>query len=235
MPGPEETVDDDRDGDLTLNESTFILDSTLTKKNRYEPTVIAFIDEFIRCKSINQASDAVGIHRALGYKYRHRKDVALAIQRLIDKSTIKHGFDSSEILERVKEVVDFDPIDMMNADGSFKDNLHAIPPEARRCLKKLKVKNLYNQSKDINGMDSKIIIGKLIEYEFYDKLKASELVGREKEMFKNTTRVEHSVTKDMASILLASRERATKAIEEVKNEEIIDITPSTRSVESEGT
>lgn len=211
-------------GELTENEYGFILDTTLRKKHRKDVTIIAFIDSFIACKSIQQASAEAGIHRKLGYQIRHRKDVANAIQKLIDKSTVKHGFDSSEIFERVKEVVEFDPIMVQNADGSFKSNMHDIEPEVRRNIRKLKVKNLWNQNEDINGMKSKIIIGEVIEYEFYDKLKAAELVGREKEMFKNTTKVEHSVTKDMAHVLLESAKRAD---ERTKPKEIdcIDITP----------
>ncbi len=196
-------------GELTENEYGFILDATLKSKHRRDASVIAFIDSFIACKSIQQASAEAGIHRKIGYAIRHRKDVANAIQKLIDKSTVKYGFDNSEIFERVKEVVEFDPIMVQNPDGTFKSNMHDIEPEARRNIKKLKVKNLYNQEKDINGMlGQKIIIGEVIEYEFYDKLKASELVGKEKEMFKNTTKVEHGVTKDMASILLDSAKRA---------------------------
>lgn len=197
-------------GELTLNESTFILDTTLHPKNRNSPVVLAFIDSFIRCKNIAQASSECAIKKSVGYAIRHRKDVSNCIQKLIDKSTIKHGFDASEIIERVKEVVDFDPIDMMNPDGSFKSNMHDIAPEARRNIKKLKVKNLYRLSEDINGIKTKIIEGEVIEYEFYDKLKASELVGKEKELFKNVTKVEHAITKDMAEILLESSRRADK-------------------------
>ena len=216
---------DDRDGKLTENESSFIMSATLRAKHRKDPAVISFIDSFIRCKSIAQASSECGIHRSVGYSFRHRKDIATCIQKLIDKSAVKHGFDSSEILQRVKEVVDFDPVDLMNADGTFKSNLHGIPPEARRCLKKLKVKNLFNQVEDLNGMKTKIIIGEVIEYEFYDKLKASELVGKEKEMFKTTTRVEHDVTKNMASVLLESAKRADKMIEEsnIQTVEVINV------------
>lgn len=60
-------------------------------------------------------------------------------------------------------------------------------------------------------MKKSIIVGEIIEYEFYDKLKAVDLAGKEKEMFKNTTRVEHTITKDMASILLAAAQRGTQA------------------------
>jgi hypothetical protein len=204
------TLKDESSGELEASESGFILDATLNARNRKDPMVIAFIDSFIRCKNIAEASSDAGIKASEGYKIRHRKDVSAAIQKLIDKSTVKYGFDASEIVERTKEMVDFDPIEMMNADGTYKDNMFDIEPAARRNIKKLKVHNLYNQIEDLNGMKKKIIIGKVIEYEFYDKLKAIDLVGREKELFKTTTRVEHDVTKNMASILLASAERGTK-------------------------
>ena len=210
MPVPTET----KSGELTDDEYGFILDATLKPNSRTEPSVISFIEAFVRCKSIAQASDECGIHKSVGYKYRHRKDIASAIQKIQDKSAVKYGMDGTEIFERVKEIVEFDPIMVMNPDGSYKSNMFDIEPEARRNIKKMKVKNLYQESTDMNGMKSKIIIGEMIEYEFYDKLKASELVGKEKEMFKNTTRVEHTVTKDMAAILLASTKRADKAIKE---------------------
>lgn len=200
-----------KDGSLTENESTFILDSTLKSKHRSDPTVLAFIDEFVRTKNIAQASDHAGVKYSLGYMYRHRADIAACIQKIIDKSVIKYGFDASEIMERTKEIVDFDPIQLQNADGTFKDNLHDIDPAARRNIKKFKAKNIWSEDEDLNGMKRKIIIGKLIEVEFYDKLKAVELVGKEKEMFKTTTKVEHTVTKDMASLLLASAERGQQA------------------------
>ena len=72
-------------------------------------------------------------------------------------------------------------------------------------------------------MKSKIIVGEIIEYEFYDKLKGIELTGKEKEMFKNTTRVEHAPTKEMAQLLLDSANRADKFIE--NKSEVIDVTP----------
>ena len=206
----------DESGELTENEYGVILDKTLSKKNRKDGSVIAFIDCFIRSKSISQASAECGIHQSVGYSYRHRKDIANAIQKLIDKSNVKYGFDATEIMERAKEIVDFDPISMQNSDGTYKSNMHDIEPEARRSIKKLKVKNVYSQVEDLNGIKTKVITGEIIEYEFYDKLKSIELVGKEKEMFKNTTRIEHDVTKNMQSVLLASTERAEKHIEDSK-------------------
>lgn len=213
-------------GELTPHEYDFILTATLKPDHRNDPDIIAFIDSFVACKSIQQASEEVGIHRKVGYSLRHRKDIANCIQKLIDKSAVKYGFDQSEIFERVKETVEFDPIMVMNRDGSFKSNLYDIAPEARRVIKKLKVKNLYNQDKDLNGIKRNIIIGEVIEYEFYDKLKAAELVGREKDMFKNTTKVEHGLTKDMESVLLGSAKRAEERNKPKEIEgDVVDITP----------
>lgn len=197
----------ERSGLLTDNEWNFILTDCLKPKHRRDPKVISFIESFVRCKNISQCAQEIGVHYSIAYNMRHRADVANAIQKIIDKSVMKYGFDASEIMERTKEIVDFDPIMMQNPDGTFKSNLHAIEPAARRNIKKLKVKNLYNQVEDLNGIKRQVVIGEVIEYEFYDKLKAVDLAGKEKEMFKNTTRVEHTVTKDMATILLAAAKR----------------------------
>lgn len=207
-------------GELTENEYDFILSSTLSKKHRVDSVTLQFIDNFIRCKNIAQASAECGIAASLGYRIRHYADVSTAIQKLIEKSSIKYGFDASEIMERTKEIVDFDPIMLQNADGTFKTNLHDIAPEARRNLKKLKVKNLFNQDEDINGIKSKIIIGEVIEYEFYDKMKAIDLAGKEKDMFKTTTKVEHTVSKDMARILLESVKRGENAKEKLSKPDV---------------
>jgi hypothetical protein len=210
-PSPITPVTEEQSGLLTENEQDFILNATLTPKSRKDATTLEFISEFVRHKSVAQAAEALGIKYSVAYNIRMRSDVATAIQKIIDKSVIKYGFDASEIIERTKEIVDFDPISMQNADGTFKSNMADIEPAARRNLKKLKVKNIWNEIEDRNGMKTKIIVGEVIEYEFYDKLKAIELTGKEKELFKNRSVVEHDVTKDMANVLLAAAKRGSDA------------------------
>lgn len=230
------TLTDDNEehtGTLTSNEYSFILDSTLKLKHRRDAGVLAFIDSFIRCKNIAEASAEAGIRSSLGYQYRHRMDIATAIQKLIDKSSIKYGFDASEIMERTKEMVDFDPIILQNPDGTFKSKLHDIPAVARRGIKKMKVKNLYERKEDINGIGRNIIIGELVEYEFYDKLKAIELVGKEKDLFKTTTRVEHTITKDMASILLEASRRGQEASIPYKTTRTVEVESSVIDVDED--
>jgi len=200
-----------KSGELTDDEQFFILEANLLPKHRSDPSILGFINSFVRCKNIAQASQEAGIHKSLGYEYRYRKDVALTIERLIDKSLIKYGFDAAEVMERTKELVDFDPIMVQNADGTFKNNFHDIEPEARRNIKKLKARNIYSEVEDMNGVKKKIIIGEVIEYEFYDKLKALDLIGKEKDLFKTTTKVEHTISSDMASLLLDSAKRGQEA------------------------
>ena len=221
---PVESEAEKREGLLTRDESTFILDAELSKKRRADPVILAFIESFVRCKNIQQASAEAGIDKTVGYKIRHYLDVSNAITKLIEKSAVKYGFDASEVIERTKEMVDFDPIVLYNNDGTFKNNMYDIPPEARRNIKKMKVKNIWSESEDLNGMKSKIIIGEVIEYEFYDKQKAIELVGKEKELFKNTTKVIHDVTDNMADILLASASRGKEMSLAYQNKPAVEAT-----------
>ncbi len=71
-------------------------------------------------------------------------------------------------------------------------------------------------------MTSTVKTGEIISYEFYDKMKATELLGREKELFKETKKVEHDVTRNMASVLLESKRRGDEA-----HAQVIDVTPNT--------
>ncbi len=226
MPTPD-VPKEDNSGELSEDEASFILDSVLKPKHRRDASVLAFIESFVRCQNLDQASAECNLHKSVGYRYRHTKDIALCIQKLIDRGVMKYGFDGAEIVARTKEMVDFDPIDVYNPDGTFK-KLHEMSAEARRCIKKLKVKNLWGEQEDMNGIKKNIIIGEVIEYEFYDKQKAIELVGKEKELFKTTTRVEHDVTKDMRAVLLASAERGKREAEKVtfKPSTVIDVTPT---------
>lgn len=201
----------ERNGKLSDDEFGFILSTTLRDKHREDATVLQYIDAFVRCKNNEQASSECGIKATVGYRIRHQKDVALAIQKLIDRSAVKYGFDASELLERVKEQVDFDPIALQNPDGSFKSNFHDIDPAARRNIKKFEAFNKYAVQEDINGVKSRIVIGEIIKVEFYDKQKAIDMAGKEKDLFKNTTKVEHTISNDMASILLESAKRGENA------------------------
>lgn len=202
-------------GKLSEDETHFILQSSLLAEHREDPNVLRFIANYLRCRDAKQAAKEAGLTWQAGVNLRARPDIHLAITRLTEKSVMKYGFDATEVVERVKEIAGFDPIELENPDGSFKKHLKDIAPEARRVIKKLKVKNLFET--DPNGM--KVLVGEIIEYEFWDKMKGVELLGREKDLFKETRKVEHDVTANMASVLLESAQRGSARAE------AIDVTP----------
>jgi hypothetical protein len=148
---------------------------------------------------------------------RGQSDVHECIRQLTEKAVLKYGFDSHDLVERVKEIVFWDPSDLYKPDGSFK-HIKDMKPETQRAIKKFKVKNLFGA--DSNGIPT--VIGEVIEIELWDRLRSAEMLGRETGNFKETVKVEHDVTGNMRDILLDSRARAeARALE--SSREVIDV------------
>lgn len=199
-------------GLLSEPEVKLIIESTLLPEHREDPNVLLFIASYLRCRDTRQAAREAGLDVRSGPNLRLRPDIHTCITALSEKSVLKYGFDASEVVEKVKEVMNFDPIELEHMDGTFKEHLRDIAPEARRAIKRFKAKNFYET--DVNGM--KVLAGKIIEVEFYDKMKAIELSGREKKLFKETKSVEHDVSNNMRDLLLASTQRADNRILEIE-------------------
>ncbi len=200
-------------GELTVDETAMILRTTLLPEHHCDPNVLRFIASYMRCRNNSQAANDAGLVSRAGYSLRNRPDIHLAITRLTEKSVNKYGFDASEVIEKVKEISEIDPIQFENADGTFKTHMKDIAPEARRAIKKFKAKNFYET--DANGM--KVLAGQIIEIELWDKMKAVELLGREKDLFKETRKVEHDITSNMAQTLLESSKRAQDRILQLRD------------------
>ena len=203
----------ERTATLVVNndELDFILSTTLVPQHRDNIYVLKFIKAYLDCRNIRQASKEAGIEAVSGRMILNKKDVHECIVKITDLMVFKHGIDPSAVVERVKEFAELDPAALLREDGSYK-KLQEIEPEVRRSIKKFKAKNLY--AEDANGIS--VVVGELIEVEFWDKLKASELLGRETSLFKETKKVEHDVTSRMRDILLEAGKRA---------EGVIDVTP----------
>lgn len=193
---------------LTDNETAIILKATLRMDQHEDPKVLAFIQSYLLCRNATQAAREAGLAPHVGRVLRLKPEIHSCIEQLTQKAVMKYGFDASELVERVKEIASMDPIEFENPDGSYKTHLSLISPESRRAIKKFKVKNLYGQ--DANGM--RHVIGQLVEVELWDKVKSIELLGREKNIFKETKKVEHDITANMANTLLESRARANQRV-----------------------
>lgn len=200
-----------RDFDLEEDKTQKVISKTLKPIHATDPNILRFIDNYLYCRDAKQAARLSGLNGKDGTNLMNRKDIAKCIQKITALAIRKYGYDAEEVVERVKEVAFVDPAEVQNPDGSFISALRDIPSEVRRAIKKMKVKNLWGE--DPNGV--KEIVGEIIEIEFWDKMKAVELLAREKSTFKATSVVEHGVSKDMRDILLASTKMADARIIDV--------------------
>ena len=197
---------------LDTDDITFIFDTTLRPEHRENATVLAFIREYVQSRDLKQTAQEVGISYRDATSLRSRKDIFECISKITEAQVLKYGIDAEEIVKKVWDVADFDPASVVEpSTGAAITNVHDIPVEARRAIKKMVVKNLFDV--DENGI--KTVIGEVVTFEFWDKLKASEMVGREFGKFKESVVVEHGPTKDMKEILLGGLERASRAVEEI--------------------
>jgi hypothetical protein len=212
---------------MTIADTTSILDLTLIPQHRTDPNVIRFIKNYLICRDVKQAAEMGGLTRYDGENLKRRPDIHDAIAKITDAAVLKHGYDASEVVERVKEISRVDPGDLENPDGTYK-RMRDIPPELRRAIKRMKVKNTY--SMDPNGI--KVANGEIIEIEFWDKMKAVELLGREKELFKETKKVEHDLGKNMSSVLLDSKRIAEQHIRDVGEQSLIEHKPVGEIIEA---
>lgn len=191
------------DYSLTDNETAFILKSTLRPDQHEDPKVLLFIKNYLICRSARQAARESGLAPQVGDVLRMKPEIHACIEAITQKAVMKYGYDASELVERTKELANVDLAAFENPDGSFKTHLSQLDPDVRRAVKKFKCKNMWGE--DANGM--KIVTGQLIEVELWDKLKAIDMLAREKNIFKETRKVEHDVTQQMASLLLDSQKR----------------------------
>lgn len=209
---------------LTDDETTFILNTTLRRDQREDPKILHFIMSYLESRNAAQAAREAGL-AGKGAYLRSRPEIHEAITRITEKAVMKYGYDASEVIERVKEIAGLDPVEFENPDGSYKTHLSQIAPESRRAIKSFTVKNIYG--KDPNNMS--IVIGQLIKVEMWDKLKSLELLGREKNIMKETKKIEHDVTANMASVLLESKKRAEQRVLETR--EVLEIAGRTDSID----
>ena len=206
--GPEEAKSIAPPGLLGDDAVSAILRDHLRPEHQTDENVLKFIQNYMVCRSRTQAAKEAGLPARSGHYLLTRPDIHAAIKALTLASVTKYGFDASEVVERVKEIAFVDIAEFQNEDGSYKTSLAGLSPETRRAVKKFKVKNIYEN--DPNGMQVKV--GELIEVEMWDKMKSLELLGREEDLFKETKKVQHDVTNNMAAVLLDSSKRADERI-----------------------
>lgn len=211
---------------IDAEDVSLIMHRLLDKKHLNNPTVMRFLSEYLMCRDVAQAAYKANISKREGQLIIRRKDVQKALVQITNTAILKDNLDPEEIVEKVKNIAFVDPVDTVNPDGTAIENLHDIPHEVRRAIKKFEIKNLYET--DPNGM--KVVVGKLVKVEFWDRLKATEMLGREVGKFKETTVHEVGPTQEMKKLLLEAKDRSERRAEEIREldqREVKDVTPKT--------
>lgn len=193
-----------------------IIQDTLKPKHAMNVDVLKFIEHYLTCKHVGQAASLAGLSTADGRYFFNQSDIYDCIQKMLQKHVAKFGFDAEQVVARVKEIGDLDMIGAVDDEGRFIENLHEWPEEIRRCIKKIKMKNYFEN--DHNGVPQ--YKGKVLEVEFNDKMKALGMMAAEKDVMKKTTVVQHEFGKNARNYLLNSMRRADDAKAGLK-----DVTP----------
>lgn len=186
--------------ETTLDEQfSLIFRTTLSRRHSMDSTILKFILAYVECRHVGQAAKEVGITTREGNNLIAHKDIYESIRKITELSAVKDGYEAQSLVNRMREVVDFDPIEILNDDGSFK-LLSEMRPEARRVLTKFKLRNIYEE--DPNGMRTGKVIGQTLEVELAKKEKPVEFLSRDKGIFKETKKIEHDIADNMGNILL---------------------------------
>lgn len=187
-----------------------IINNTLLLEHALNPKIPEFIKNYLTYHNLADAARASRLDIKEARRIINKGDVQDAIKAITSKWAKTTGFDSDELLERVNEVSTIDPADLFNFDGTIKD-LHSLPRSLSRTIKKIKYKEFTETSPD--GMELKV--GRIVDIEFHDKLKATELLGKHLSMFKDKVEHTHDIGKNMSDILLKRAEERMKGIDDV--------------------
>lgn len=183
------------------------LTECLIPKHLGDPKIAEFIAQYLTCNNVNIAAKRCHLSIKDGKWLFNQPDIYKAITTLQSKDVEKFGYQAAEVVENTKNIANLDPADLFDDDGRIYENIHDVPEHARYAIKSIVAKNIFEN--DHNGMPQ--YKGKLVKVEFWDKLKANELLAREKDTFKKTEVVQHDISRNARQYLLGSINRAQEA------------------------
>jgi hypothetical protein len=187
-----------------------IIQQQLLPEHALDPIIVKFIYGYLDTRDVGDASKIARITKISGNKLMMKTDIQNALREINKTLARAHNFNAAEILERANEIAQFNPSDIFNDDGTIKAHKD-IPSYLMRTVKKMKVEEVWTP--DSNGI--KIQTGRIISIEFWDKLKAVELLGKFEGVFKDTTRHEIGVDASLANMLLGQAEQRAIAASRV--------------------
>lgn len=175
----------------------------------------AFCREYIVDLNATQAAIRAGYSkdsaRQIGSETLSIPYVRERVQQLMDERAKKAGVKAKTILKRLDHIGGVDPAIVYDEEGRFR-SIHDIPIEVRRAIKKIKTKELWEGV----GKD-RVQAGEIIEIEFWDKIKANELLGKHKKLF--VDRVEHEAGSSLEALI--SQANGAKPIDVTPKQEVL--------------
>lgn len=194
-----------------------ILSETLLPEHSIDPTIWKFILAYLETRHVGDAAKAVRLTPAQGRRILLKTDVQLALKEIAATQARTSTFDLQELLERANEIAQVDLNDIFTPEGAIRPT-NEIPAGALRTVKKMVVEEIYE--KDENG----VVIGssgRIVKIEFWDRLKAVEMLGKHEGGFKDTVVHEHTVSKSLADVLLAGAEKRALELENRSKRDLV--------------
>ena len=183
-----------------------ILRTTLEVRHRTDPYVISFINQYVVCRHAGEAAKLSGMDAPSGRALLRRMDIMRAIEEITALEVTKFGYTADDVVERQKEIHDFDPVELMDDNGCWITDLRKLPGHVRRAIKEIDIK--VDNEKDPNGLLTGRVIAKSVQYKFYDKQRSGELLSREKGVFKEKKVIERDLGENARSVLLGQASAA---------------------------
>ena len=194
---------------VTINEKVSrIFATTLTERHQQDQVILRYILKYVECRHNGEACKSVGISAAEGSNLRKYSDISEAIKKIAELTTEEFGYTAADMVQRLKDIAEFDPRCIYNEDGTFK-HIKDLPFEAVMSIKNFECKNIME--KDGNGIETGRMIGQVMKYEFYDRTEQVKTLGKQKDVFKDKKVIENNHTYDFNEKLLAGLQRAEQS------------------------
>lgn len=144
-----------------------------------------YVKHFNAGKAAVEAGYSAKTARGIGSALLTKVAVQKRIRALVAGRLKRIELDGDQILHELKALGFFDPIAIYDEDGKMKP-IHEWPPSIRKCVQSIESFEHYMPF-------TKELIGVTWKVKFWDKLKALELLGKNKQLFNEHIEHHHEV------------------------------------------
>ena len=85
-----------------------VISSTLKPEHATDPNILRFISNYAVCKDVKQAAKEAGLSAIDGRRLISYPDIYDCVSKIANMNARKYGYDAEEVVQKVKEVLEFD-------------------------------------------------------------------------------------------------------------------------------